>query len=572
MEGLNIGLDLIIVLVVAIAGGMLARWLRLPIFLGYLAAGIAVGPYGFGLISEQNTINAVANIGVVLLLFTVGLEFSLRELKNVGKIAVFGGLCQMFVTTIVIVGITRLFGFPLLVAVFFGIIIAESSTAVILRLCMERGELDARHGRVAVSMSIVQDLSIVPVIAVMPAVGASNFGVAMILPVLTALGKAAGFLAVMLALGYWVLPRIMIRVTRLQSRELFLLSVITLCLAAAIGAYYLGLSAAFGAFVAGLLISQSPFARQAFADIVPLRDTFSALFFASLGMFFSIGFVAANWQTLLQLIPALIAAKIFFSAVVIWLFRSSLKTTLLAGLGLLPVGEFSFIMALIGFEEGIFNEYYHSLIIAVALITMLVSPLLLNTGAWFYRWLSQHKILVGLMKYRADPYYPSEKLELSRHAVICGYGDVGKRIAGVLDAYKFTYLVIDLDPSIIADLRARGIPSIYGDASNPEILNHADLEKARILVCTIPDYLTTEMAARNALKINPRLDIVARVHRDTDVELLKDLGVTELVLPFFEGSLEMIRHTLHRFGVSSTEIQYILNNLRRTQMEKKEEK
>jgi CPA2 family monovalent cation:H+ antiporter-2 len=571
LEGLNIGLDLLIVLVVAIAGGMLARLIHLPILLGYLAAGAAVGPNGFGLISEQGTIEAVANIGVILLLFTVGLEFSLKEIKNIGKVAVLGGLLQMLVTTLVIIGITRLFHFPIITAVFFGIIIAESSTAVILRLIIERGDLESRYARISSSLSIVQDLSCIPVIAVMPAIGGSESGMAMILPVLIALGKALGFLAVALALGWWVLPRIMDRIARMRSRELFLLFIVTLCLGTALGANLLGVSAAFGAFVAGMLISQSAYARQAMADIVPLRDTFSALFFASLGMFFSISFVVANWSDILTLVPILFILKIAIAGAIVWFFGSSFKTSFLAGLALLPVGEFSFIMAQVGWEENIFNEYYRSLIVALAVITMLISPVILSLGARFYTWLSQRSKLLAIVSHRTDPSFPPEQMEISRHAIICGYGSVGKQIAAVLDKYKFTYLVIELDPTTISNLRERGIPSIYGDASNPEILKHANLDKARVLICTIPEYVSTEMIVRNAKKINPRLDIVARVHRDQDAELLKGLGVSELVLPFFEGSLEMIRHSLQRFGMNGTEVQYILNNLRRDQLGEKEE-
>lgn len=572
MEGLNIGLDLLIVLVVAIAGGMLARLARLPILLGYLAAGAAVGPNGFGLISEQGTIEAVANIGVILLLFTVGLEFSLKEIKSIGKVAVLGGLAQMLITTLVIVGITYFFKFPLMTAVFFGIIISESSTAVIMRLAMERGDTESRYARVSVSLSIVQDLSCIPIIAVMPAIGAADSGTAMIFPVLISLGKALGFLAVSLALGWWVLPKIMDRIARIRSREIFLLFVVTLCLGTAIGANELEVSAAFGAFVAGLLISQSTYARQAMADIVPLRDTFSALFFASLGMFFSISFVTSNWVSVLSMVPLILIAKIILAGLVVWWFGSSFKTSFISGLALLPVGEFSFVMAQVGWEEGIFTDYYRSLIVAIAVITMLVSPVIITLGMKFYKWLSQREKLLTAVSHHVDPSTPMPQMDLSRHAVICGFGSVGQQIASVLDQHKFSYMVIELDPATIKNLRERGIPALYGDASNPEILSHASLDKARILICAAPDYMATEMIVRNARKINPKLDIIARVHRDEDSEVLKNAGVTELVLPYFEGSMEMVRHTLYRFGMSSTEIQYILNNLRRAQTEKQEGK
>ncbi len=569
MEGLNIGRDLLIVLVTAIAGGMLARWLRLPVILGYLAGGIAVGPFGLGLVQETETISSLAEIGVVLLLFAIGLEFSIKELLSLGKIAVIGGIAQILLTAVAGFGLGRLAGLSMTGAVFFGFIIALSSTMVVMKLLMERGELDTTHGRIMLGILLVQDLSVVPMMVVMPAVGgdAGHLWVSLGL----AIAKAVGFIGVMLVLGVWGLPWFLKKVAGQRSRELFLLTVIVLCLAAAFGTYHFGLSAAFGAFAAGLLISQSGFARQAFADILPLRDTFAALFFVSLGMLANLHFIGANLGTIAYVVLAIILVKFVICSLITRLFGYSHKTVLMVGTGLIQIGEFSFILAMMGVETGILSERLYSLTIAAAIITILLTPFAMSLNSFIYRRLSQRGWFARQMTGPADPeWHVLQALELSRHAVICGYGDVGRRLAEVLERQKFSYLVIELDPTIISRLRARGIPCIYGDASNPEILAHASLDRARVLICTIPDYVAEELTARNALKINPKLDIVARVHRDSDAALLKGIGVTELVLPFFEGSLEMVRHTLHRFGMTSTEIQYILNALREGQTEKKE--
>jgi len=383
-------------------------------------------------------------------------------------------------------------------------------------------------------------------------------------------GKAVGFIAVMLAFGYWGMPWLMKRVAGQRTRELFLLTVIVVCLAAAFGTFYVGLSAAFGAFAAGLLVSQSGYARQAFADILPLRDTFGALFFVSLGMLADLEFIRANWQAVLIVVAAIIVVKFIISTAITWFFGYGHKTVLMVGTGLIQIGEFSFILVLMGRDEGLFSERLYNLTIAAALVTMFLTPFIMSLNSFLYRWLSQRTWFARQLTSRVDPGGLVHDLALSRHAVICGYGTIGRRVAEVLEKQKFSYLVIDLDPTVISQLKARGIPCIYGDASNPEILAHADLDKARVLICTIPDYVATDLVARNALRINPKLDIVARVHRDSDVALLKGVGVTEIVLPFFEGSLEMIRHTLHRFGMGSTDIQYILNNLRQGEVEKKE--
>lgn len=560
MEGLGFGLDLIIVLAAAIVGGILARRLRLPIILGYLVAGITIGPYSLGLVQHLETVNAIANIGVILLLFTLGLEFSLKEIRQVGKVAILGGIAQILLTAAVGLALGKLFGWELIEAVFFGFLIALSSTMIVLKTLMERGELDSGHGRVMIGILLVQDLSLIPLMIILPAAGEVSgelwlsLGIAAI--------KAILFIGVMLALGIWVLPWLLGRVAKERSRELFLLTVVTLCLAAAFGAYLLGISAAVGAFIAGLLISQSVFARQAMADVVPLRDAFGALFFVSLGMLADPHFVVENLPVIAIVVAVIIVTKFIICACIPWFFGYSSKTMLFVGLGLIQIGEFSFVLAGMGMESGIIPQSLYSLTITSAIITMLLTPFALSFASFLYRRLSQGKKLSKLMVRRSDPGWQSQEWELSGHAVICGYGSVGSRLATVLERRKFPCLVIDLDPRVISRLRTRGIPCIYGDASNPEILAHAQLRKARVLICTFPDFIAVELTTRNALRINPKLDIVAGVRRDADAELLKGIGVAEVVRPRFEGSLEIIRHTLHRFGVSSIEIQYILSGFR----------
>ncbi len=565
MENLGIGLDLLIVLATAIAGGMLARWLRLPVILGYLAGGIAVGPHGLAFVHETETISSLAEIGVILLLFAIGLEFSIKELLKTGRIAVIGGIFQISLTAAAGFWLGKLIGLDTTGAIFFGFIISLSSTMVVLRVLMERGELDTVHGRIMLGILLVQDLAVVPIMVTMQAVSGDEGSLMLNLGV--ALAKAAGFIVLMLALGYWGMPWFLNRVAGQRSRELFLLTVIVIGFGAAFGTIQLGLSAAFGAFTAGLLISQSGYARQAFADIMPLRETFGALFFVSLGMLADVQYVIANIAQVGILVAAILIAKFLIVSIIVRVFRYGHKTILMVATGLIQIGEFSFILALMAMESGIIQEAQYQLIVASAIITMLLTPFAMNFNAWLYKKLSQQAWFAHQMAGQEELTGMHDGLELSRHAVICGYGSCGGRVAEALEKQKFSYLVIDLDPTVINELRAKGIPCIYGDASNPEILSHANLDKARILICSIPDYVAEDLIVRNSRTVNPKLDIIARVHRDRDVELLKSAGATELVLPYFEGSLEMIRHTLHRFGMSSTEIQYVLNTMRQARVE-----
>lgn len=563
MDELGFGLELLAVFTAAIIGGFLARWSKLPVILGYLIAGIIVGPSGVGLISEMETIQVLANVGVILLLFTLGLDFSLSELKKLGKVAFLGGSAQIILTAIVGLALGKALGWELTQAIFFGFLIALSSTMVVLKTLMERGELDTTHGRVILGILLIQDLSLVPLMIILPAMGGET---GQILPELgVALLKAAAFILIVLVAGLWVVPRLLGRVASARSRELFLITVVSLSFIAALGATFFGISAAVGAFIAGLFIGQSIYARQAFADIVPLRDLFSALFFVSLGMLTDLGFAVQNIWLVLLVVLVVVTAKSIISGAITWFFGYSLKVALLTGFGLIQIGEFSFVLAQSGFDLGIISQNIYSVVLVSAIITMLITPFTLNFASSLYHRISKRHLMQRAVERANKTIWDKEKLELYGHAVICGHGRVSSTLTQILDRRKLPYLVIEIDPVVISSLRAKGVPCIYGDAANPEILKHAQLDRARVLICTYPDFTDVELTVRNALKINERLDIVARAHRESHAEFLRSIGVNELVLPEFEASLEIARHALHRLGLTSLEIQYILNNMRNKQ-------
>ena len=560
MEELGLLADLVIILIAALVGGMVARRLKLPVILGYLVGGIAVGPYALRLVSDVGQIETLATIGVVLLLFTLGMEFSLKTLRQMGKVAILGGTAQILAT--VALGLVRglLLHWPLQEALFFGFLIALSSTMIVLKILMERGELDTAHGRVMIGILLVQDLAIVPMMVILPALGEPEAGL------LSALGiaalKAVLFLGAMVVLGLWVLPWIMRRVAGARSRELFLLTVFGLGLGVAFVTYYFGLSIALGAFVAGLLISESEYGHQALAEVVPLRDIFATLFFASLGMLIDPRFLLDNIGTVGMVVIAIIGGKFIICSLVPRLFGYSAKTMLFVGAGLFQIGEFSFVLAAAALGLGVISKDLYDLTLTSAVITILLTPFALSLASALYYRLSQREGIAKFLANRTDPVLSSSGLQLSGHVVICGHGRVGRSLAGVLERRGFSYLVIDSDPQVIDTLRSREVPCIYGDASNPEILSRARLSRARVLVISMPDPIAAELTVRNALKINPKLDVVARVHLDSEAETLRTLGVAELVRPEFEAGLEIVRHTLHRFGLSSPEIQYIVNTLR----------
>ncbi len=553
--------NMAIALVAALIGGLVARRLRLPIIIGYILSGVAIGPFGLKLVKNIEDVETMATIGVILLMFTLGMEFSFKALKDIGKVAIFGGMAQIIATAAMGFGVGQLLDWSITESVLFGFFIAMSSTIIVLKTLMERGELGTPHGRVMIGILLVQDLSVVPLIIILPSLGdgggtwfSGEWGWTIL--------KEISYVAVVFALGFWFLPWFMRRVAEGRARELFLLTVVCFCVGAAFGAYYVGLSVALGAFLAGLLISESPYAHQSRAEISPLRDLFASLFFVSLGMLADPSFTVNNVREIAIIVAVMVAGKFVIVSAVTWLFGYSAKTTLFAGSGMFQIGEFSFIIAALALESGVISNYLYSLTLAAAGITILLTPFSMGLASAVYHRLEQSGGFFKLFSARVDIGSPDRAKKLSNHVVICGYGRTAENLVRVLERRNFPYLVIDIDPRVIESARRKRIPCIYGDASNPHILEQAGLDRARVLVVTIPDPIASELAVENARRINRRLDVVARVNRNEDIELMRAKGVTEMVRPELEAGLEIIRHTLHRYGLTSQEIQYVVNSLR----------
>jgi CPA2 family monovalent cation:H+ antiporter-2 len=559
MEG-QLGLVvLVIALVAAFIGGMIARQLRLPVILGYLAAGIVIGPYGASFVSESSTpqIEMMAEIGVALLLFTLGMEFSLKSLRKLGRVSIISGGIQIIATTLLGMSVGVGLGWKLEEAMFFGFMIAMSSTMVVLKLLIDRGELDTAHGRLMIGILLVQDVAIIPMMAIMPAIGKPEWASALGLAVL----KAVIFIGAMFVLGLWVLPWLMRRVAGFRSRELFLLAIFGLCILVAFVTDHFGISLAFGAFAAGVIISGSDYAHQAIAEVIPLRDIFATLFFVSLGMLIDLHFFADNIAVVSIAVITIIVGKFAICFAAPRIAGYSAKTMMYSGAGLFQIGEFSFVLAAAALSAGVISSDIYNITLTSAAITILLTPLAMGGASRLYVLLNQRERFAAVFARRSDP-EPERRMQLNNHVVICGCGRVGRILGSVLEKRGFTRLVIDDDPHVIDMVREKGVPYIYGDASNPDILARAGLDKAKVMVITMDDPIATELAVKNAQAINPKLDIVARVQFDEQADSLKEMGVAEIVRPDFEAGMEVVRHTLHRYGLNRAEIQYILNILR----------
>lgn len=542
-----------IILAAALIGGLLAGRLRLPVIMGYLAVGAIAGPYSLGLVQDVDIVQTMASIGIVLLMFSLGMEFSFGDLIRVGKVGIGGGIAQIVLTSLFGYAVGRfLFSWPSSDAVFLGFMISMSSTMIVLKILIDRGETSSLHGRILMAILLVQDLAVVPLMVVLPALGHG----AELMPSLSiALLKAGAFLGAMLVIGYWGIPLLLGHVARTRSREVFLISVLAISFGSAFSTTYFGVSQALGAFAAGMLISRSQFAHQALADTIPFRDAFAAVFFVSLGMLANPQIAVENWPVVLALVTAVFLGKFLLTSGIVRHFGYSPKTVLLVGAGLAQVGEFSFVLGQAGLATGVLSSNGHSIIISGAVVTMLITPAAFKIADKGYKWLSSSPLLSSLVSRKGAVELDNSAQMMSNHVVICGHGRAGGNLTTVLRKYGIPYVVIELNPGTVSDLRSQGVPCIFGDAGNPRILSLARVETARVLALTCPDSIAQAEATAYVKQANPAIDIVARLADLGHPGRLKSLGVSEVVDPAFEASLEFVRHILGYYGVPGPDVE-----------------
>lgn len=560
MHNLDPFLTFAILLALALLGGMIAHRLRQPIMLGYLLVGVAVGPYTLGLITNLEIIESAAAIGVTLLMFTLGLEISFSQLRELGKVGIWGGIAQITATLILglIVGLV-LFHWPTLQSVLFGLIISLSSTAVCLKILMERGELSSVHGRIMLAILIFQDIAVVLMTVAMPLMAGGINDLPVNLAI--AAGKAILIIGSAIILGRWILPWLLGTIGGVRARELFLLTILVLCLGAAVATETFGFSIVFGAFLVGLVLRETRFMHQALAEITPLRDIFATLFFVSLGMLLNPEILISDWKSVLLMVAVIIILKSLVVFGVIRLFGYGRRIAFLTSSGLFQLGEFGFILAQTGLDMGIVSNQFNSLILAGTIITMLLTPLSISLASRLYPILKRRKNGKGLTD-ELTTFPASAESTSAKRVVIAGYGRVGQNIAQGMEDAGIPYLIIDIDPECLLEAKTCQRPGLYGDATNIRVLSQAGLKEAIALVITYPDPIAVVTTAKHALSINPNLSILARVHRNREVDELKKLGVLELISPEYEASFRFIKRLLNIAGVDTDERRRILATLR----------
>lgn len=552
---MGIAADIAIIIVAALLGGLIAQRLRQPLILGYILAGVVVGPYTGGVtISNVHDIELLAEIGVALLLFALGLEFSLKELQPVRRIALVGTPVQMGLTIVLGMGIGQWMGWELAASLWFGALISLSSTMVLLKTLMSQDRLGTLSSRVMIGVLIIQDLAVVPLMLILPQLNDLERG-------LPALGwaavRAAIFLAAMIFVGTRVIPRLMQTIAAWNSRELFLLAVTALGLGIGYATYLFGLSFAFGAFVAGMVLSESDYSYQALSDIIPLRDVFGLLFFVSVGMLLDPVFLLDHLATVLLIVVLVVVGKALIFGTVTRAFGYINIAPIAVALGLFQVGEFSFVLARVGLASGSVSADLFTLVLTVTLITMVLTPFVTQAAEPLYQ-------LIKRLRPKPEPLYTINlpEGELHDHIVIAGAGRVGQYIARVLQRLGLHFVAIELNQQLLQECKEAGLPVIFGDASHPVVLEAAHVAKAHLILITTPSITVSAAIVEQVRRLNPELHMVARAESIDQLRQLHGMGVYEVVQPHFEAGLEMTRQALLHLDIPATEIQRFTDAVR----------
>lgn len=553
---MGIAADIAIIIVAALLGGLIAQRFKQPLILGYILAGVVVGPYTGGVtVTEIHDIELLAEIGVALLLFALGLEFSFKELTPVKKVALIGTPIQMILTIGYGFAIGLLLGWKPIPSLWIGSLISLSSTMVILKTLMNRGLVGTLSSRVMIGMLIVQDLAVIPLMIILPLLNNPKTG----LPVLgLAALKAVVFLILMVFVGTRLIPRMMTYIAIRNSRELFLLAITAIGLGVGYATYLFGLSFAFGAFAAGMVLSESDYSHQALSDIIPLRDIFGLLFFVSVGMLLDPAFLIANLKTVLLMVVLVLIGKGLIFGTLVSFFGYGNVIPLAVGLGLFQIGEFSFVLARVGLNSNSISKDLYSLMLTTAVITMLITPFISGLTAPLYAF-RKRKFKQETLETINLP-----QTELHDHVVIAGGGRIGYYVAQVLRKINTAFIVIEMDYRRIDEIKESGLSMIYGDAAQPIVLEAAHIGHARLLLITVPTAVVTQTIIEQARLLHSDIPIVARAEGMDQMKALGELGINAVIQPEFEAGLEITRQTLLHLNIPAAEILRFTDKVRRS--------
>jgi CPA2 family monovalent cation:H+ antiporter-2 len=552
--------DIVIIFGLAVGVLLLFHFLRLPSVVGFLLTGILAGPYGFKMVGAVHEVEVLAEIGVILLLFTIGIEFSFKKLIEIKKQVVFGGALQVSLTIIAIFFIGRRLGLAAPEAIFYGFLISLSSTAIVLRLIQERAEVDTPHGRAGLGILLFQDFIIVPMILISPMLAGNKPG-GIDSDILVFAVKGLAIVGLILVAAKWLVPWLLHQVARTRSKELFLLSVVVICLTIAWLTSNVGLSLALGAFIAGLIISESEYSHQALGNILPFRNVFTSFFFISIGMLLDTTFLLNNFLIIMTASIGVLLLKAIIASSAAILLGLPLRSGILTGLSICQVGEFSFILSRTGVEHGLMADHYQ-LFLAVAVLTMAATPFIINLAPRFAdRFLKiplPIKLKTGLWP------EPQKKIhkKLKQHLIIIGFGLNGRNVARAARMTGIPYVIIEMSPDTVKREREKGEPIFYGDAIHEEVLRHVGIEDATVVVVAINDLAATREITENVRRLSGKAHVIVRTRFLTEMQALYEIGANEVIPEEFETSVEIFSRVLAKYLIPRDEIDKLVIQLR----------
>ena len=551
--------DILIIFTLSIVVLLVFHRLRLPPIVGFLLTGVVAGPHGLSLIESVRDVEMMAEIGVVLLLFTIGIEFSVKKLSRIRRLFLIGGSLQVLMTIGYVTLVADLYGFSIVKSIFIGFVISLSSTAIVIKLLQDRGEIDSPHGQTSLGILLFQDFVIVPMMLLTPVLAGSSGTVSQSL--LLVILEGIGIILLVVVSAKWIVPYLLFQVAKTRSKELFILSVVVICLAIAYLTSSIGLSLALGAFLAGLIISESEYSHEALEKIDPFKDLFISLFFISIGMLLDLGFLMNNLLFVLAITICILAIKSMlagFSAVIMGL---PMRTAILAGFALAQVGEFSFILAHTGFQYDLINHTEYQMLLAGSVITMALTPFMMTVAPRAATFASRLPISERLISGRKFSHI-DKKEPMKDHLVVIGFGTNGRYLARVASDVKIPYVIVETNPVTVRLEREGGEPIFYGDATRVNVLKKAWIEKARIVVIAISDPIATNRITEVARKLNSNLHIIVRTRYLQEMERLSELGADEIIPEEFEASMEIFARVLHKYLVPRNEIEKYIAKVR----------
>jgi monovalent cation:H+ antiporter-2, CPA2 family len=555
--------DIVIILISAVVIILICSRLKIPSVVGFLLTGMIIGPYSLGFIKDTHVIEIFAEIGILLMMFIVGIEFSVKKLRRIKRLIIIGGGGQVIFTGAATVIVAMLLGYEYNSAIFFGFLVSLSSTAIVLKLLQDKRQLDSPAGKIELGILLFQDLCVVPMVILTPILALSAAGDDMT-DSLMKIGTAFVIINVVFFTARYLMPRVLLLIVRTRQKEIFIIASLFICLGFAYLTDYLGLSLALGAFIAGLIISETRYSHQVVADILPFKESFNSLFFISIGMLLDFGFVLGNPVQVLSMGIGFFLLKAFLVFSLVILLKYPIRVAVIAGMGLAQVGEFSFILAKLGLSYNLISSDIFQAFLASSIFTMIFTPFAFNLSPGAALRIDKGKLFKPLKRLVAKegPVNDNEdKEELKNHVIIVGYGLNGRNLGRVLRSRKIGYVIIELNPDTVKEAAGKNEYVVYGDATKGHILEEAGIRYAKVVTFAISDPLVIDHAVATARTLNPKTHIIARTKYVSDIDLLYELGADTVFAEEYETSIEILAKVMMLYGLSKESINRELGEL-----------